>query len=262
MPLVLIKSDPKAREKPCLRCGYSLRKIMDARNCPECGLSVWVSLNQNDSLDWSRPEWLRQIATGALVMAVGQGVGILMGVLLVMPWMWGSAVTAWVTGVYLVTLNVGMVLLSIPEKRYPDRLKGYRWFLLGSAVLGGLVGLFILGYAALGRSALLRWGWFLGGVQIVLVIGAAATLLYLRKLAHRLGSHKLAKVMGWLLLIPLLKFVQAFPFWGLYLGFQFLGVGEILAWLYVPISVGILIYLAIGFRRAAKGAEVNWASAG
>jgi hypothetical protein len=99
-------------------------------------------------------------------------------------------------------------------------------------------------------------------MEIVLLIGAAATLLYLRKLAHRLGSHKLAKAMGWLLLIPLLKFVQAFPFWGLYLGFQFLGVGEILPWLYVPISLGILIYLAIGFRGAAKGAEVNWASAG
>ena len=29
MPLVLIKSDPKAREKPCIRCGYSLRKILE-----------------------------------------------------------------------------------------------------------------------------------------------------------------------------------------------------------------------------------------
>ena len=45
MPLVIIKSDRRAREKPCLRCGYSLRRI-DSTHCPECGLSVWLSLNQ------------------------------------------------------------------------------------------------------------------------------------------------------------------------------------------------------------------------
>src|SRR5258706_15986243 len=101
MPLVLVKSDPKAREKPCLRCGYSLRKIMDARNCPECGLSVWVSLNQNDSLDWSRPEWLRGISLAALVMAAAQGLGLLMaGVLAGAPF-WGGRVRWWGGGVFV-----------------------------------------------------------------------------------------------------------------------------------------------------------------
>ena len=65
-----------------------------------------------------------------------------------------------------------------------------------------------------------------------------------------------------LLLIPLLKFVQAFPIWGLYIGYQFLGLTEVLPFVYVPISLGILIYLAVGFRRAAREAEVNWKSAG
>jgi len=96
----------------------------------------------------------------------------------------------------------------------------------------------------------------------VMLIGAAATLLYLRKLAHRLGSHRLAKVLGWLLLIPLLKFVQAFPFWGISLAYGFCGFGQLLPWLYVPISLGFLIYLGIGFRKAATAAEVNWATAG
>jgi len=262
MPLVIVKSDPRAREKPCLRCGYSLRKIMDARNCPECGLSVWVSLNQNDSLDWSRPEWLRGIALAAMVMAAAQGLGILMAVLLVVPQLWGTLVSAWVVAVYLLAVNAGMILLGTPEKRYPDKLKGYRWFLVGAGIAGGLMGLIFASYAAMGRSVLPRWGWLFGIVQIVMLVGAAATLLYLRKLAHRLGSHKLAKALGWLLLIPLLKFVQAFPFWGIYLGWQFLGIGELLPWLYIPLSLGILIYLSIGFRKAAKLAEVNWASAG
>src|SRR2546423_5256295 len=64
-----IVNDPKAREKPCLRCGYSLRKLPDARHCPECGLSVWLSLKQGDSLDLSNPAWLRRLATACWVIA-------------------------------------------------------------------------------------------------------------------------------------------------------------------------------------------------
>jgi len=262
MPLVLVKSDPKAREKPCLRCGYSLRKILDARNCPECGLSVWVSLNQNDSLDWSRPEWLRLIATGAFVMAAAQALGIFMAILIALPWMWGWFATAWVVAAYLLAVGGGMIVLGAPEKRYPDKLKGYRWFIVVAGAIEALIGLGMASYAAMGRSGLDHWWWLLSVIQFVILIGAAATLLYLRKLAHRLGSHKLAKVLGWLLLIPLLKFVQAFPLWGISLAYGFCGLAELLPWLYMPISIGILIYLAIGFRKAAKGAEVNWASAG
>src|SRR5258706_11205383 len=70
MPVTIIKSDPRGREKPCLRCGYSLRKITDASHCPECGLSVWLSLNQNDTLDMSNPEWLRRMALGLWILAM------------------------------------------------------------------------------------------------------------------------------------------------------------------------------------------------
>src|SRR5437016_7072051 len=111
MPLVLIKSDPKAREKPCIRCGYSLRRILDSRNCPECGLSVWISLNNNDSLDWSRPDWLRMISVGASVMAAAQVLGLCMVVAMLMPWLLGPLPTAWLAAVYLVALGVGMILL-------------------------------------------------------------------------------------------------------------------------------------------------------
>ena len=62
MPLVMIKSDPRAREKPCIRCGYSLRKVTDSIHCPECGLAVWLSLNNNDTLENSNPDWLRRSA--------------------------------------------------------------------------------------------------------------------------------------------------------------------------------------------------------
>ena len=99
-------------------------------------------------------------------------------------------------------------------------------------------------------------------MQIVMLIGAVATLLYLRKLAHRLGSSRLGKLFAWLLLIPLLKFVQAFPFWGIYLGWRFLSSGDLLPWLYIPISLALLIYMGIAFRKTAREAEANWTSAG
>src|SRR6266542_3840097 len=76
MPVTIIKSDPRGREKPCLRCGYSLRKITDSSHCPECGLSVWLSLNQNDTLDMSNPEWLRRMALSLWVLAVASVVAV------------------------------------------------------------------------------------------------------------------------------------------------------------------------------------------
>jgi hypothetical protein len=258
MPLVLIKSDPKAREKPCLRCGYSLRRIGDARNCPECGLSVWLSLNQNDSLDWSRPDWLRMISVGAGVMAGAQALLMVAAGVVVVGAMWGNAwLVSWIVGFYLMALGGGMIVMGMPERRYPDRFKGYRWFLV---IAGGVSAVLGLGVAALAAAGRVMLPVLL--VEMVLLVGAAATLLYMRKLAHRMGRHKLAKVLGWLLLIPLLKFVQAFPLWGFYMGWYFLGVGEFLPWLYVPVSMGVLVYLGIGFRRCANEAEVNWAKAG
>jgi len=65
-------SDPRAREKPCLRCGTSLRKNLDDKYCPQCGLSVWLSLNPNDTLEWSNPPWLRKAAKGATILAIAQ----------------------------------------------------------------------------------------------------------------------------------------------------------------------------------------------
>ena len=71
-----ILSDPRAREKPCLRCGRSLKKNLDDRHCPDCGLSLWISLNPNDSLEWSNAAWLRATAQGAWILAGAQLVAI------------------------------------------------------------------------------------------------------------------------------------------------------------------------------------------
>src|SRR2546423_10274071 len=148
MPLVMIKSDARAREKPCLRCGYSLRKI-ESTHCPECGLSVWLSLNQNDTLEWSRPEWLRRMAMGLWVMAGAQGLGLIPYVLLAMA-MFGAATSGaqwfgWlsaadvIAAVYLLAYHAGLFLVTWTEMRYPDRLKAWR---IASWVTAGISGLF------------------------------------------------------------------------------------------------------------------------
>jgi hypothetical protein len=80
-------------------------------------------------------------------------------------------------------------------------------------------------------------------------------------LARRMGAPRLATLLLWLLIFPVLKFVHVFPFCGFRLGFRFLRMEDLLPSLYIPISLVILIYLASAFRKAAKAAETNWAGA-
>src|SRR6185295_18754603 len=111
---------------------------------------------------------------------------ILAAILLIYP-IFGGWISSWIIGVYLLALGAGMLLLSLPERRYPDRLKPHRWFLLISACLHLLVGLSITAYAALGRSAVGPYSFILSFIiEFTLLIGALAQLLYLRRLAHRM----------------------------------------------------------------------------
>src|SRR5262245_44297110 len=122
MPPTMIKSDPRAREKPCLRCGYSLRKLLDAKHCPECGLSVWLSLNGNDALDWSNPAWLRKLAVAAGILALAQLLGLIAWILLspqsrprlfpTIPADQAIGLMALATGGYMVLYHVGLFLLG------------------------------------------------------------------------------------------------------------------------------------------------------
>src|SRR5688500_3273227 len=144
MHLTMIKSDPRAREKPCLRCGLSLRKLLDAKHCPQCGLSVWLSLNQNDTMDWSNPAWLRAMSIGAAIMAPAQLLALAAYVFLVLPMPIALekryAYAALVGGAYLIVYSCGLLVLCRPERRYPDRLGGYRRFAQIAAVVGVVVG--------------------------------------------------------------------------------------------------------------------------
>ena len=285
MPLVMIKSDKRAREKPCLRCGYSLRKL-DATHCPECGLSVWLSLNQNDNLDMSNPQWLRRTALGLWIMAAASLIGLAgyipQAIYQVAYLNWEAdvmnayqaapedyvppppptpmslptarlvAAAGWA---YLAAYFGGLFLATTHERRYPDRLASWRlaaWVCAGAAALVLLFGL----------STLTRHQWSAGGFafRLVAVAGALVTWGYLRRIAKRMPNGPLAKFCGWMMLLPALSFLKVFPFCGAFLIYRLSGFLEFLPVLYLPVAAGIMAWMGSQIRKSAAAADTNWAT--
>jgi hypothetical protein len=136
----MLISDSKARLKPCLRCGYSLCHIHHARNCPECGLAVRVSLGVNRGLDWSNPVWLKWLTVATGVLAVAH---LLMPihwiVEYIFDWYEGDEsailyrVGCWVWHLLwpamLLIGGMGMCFLARNERRHPDTIWFVRWIL-------------------------------------------------------------------------------------------------------------------------------------
>jgi hypothetical protein len=73
---------PHRRDKPCWRCGYSLRKLpLESRNCPECGLAVRISLSGDPSLHIADQRWLLRLALGAVACAIAVGLPLVVLIL-------------------------------------------------------------------------------------------------------------------------------------------------------------------------------------
>lgn len=262
----IIQSDPRAREKPCLRCGYSLRKNLDAKFCPECGLAVWLSLNNNDALDASNPIWLRRLTLAAAALAAAQVAGLLLFLglspfvqkHLAMSAARAGAVACFIGGLYFIGYNVALLTLVWPERRYPDRLRTHRIATMIVAGFSFLVGLILLSGGIAGRvrdaEGLAFW------LNAVLLADAAATFAYLYRLARRIPNSLLARLCGYLMLLPLLAFAKSFPFFAVFLAFEALHFLQYLPWAYLPISTGLLIWFAIIFRKSAKSAAEHWAA--
>ncbi len=58
-----------AEDLPCRHCGYNLRTLSPAVQCPECGTSVGRSVH-GDYLRYADPAWVRGLATGAMLLLV------------------------------------------------------------------------------------------------------------------------------------------------------------------------------------------------
>jgi hypothetical protein len=291
MHVTLVKSDPRAREKPCLRCGYSLRKIIDSKHCPECGLSIWLSLNSNDTLDWSNPAWLRRMALATWVLAAAQVIGIAAYALMCldgyqhMQAMRGliakmsgatdpttmpsyalpgfqlvlfGAATRVLAAIYLVVYNGALLLLAADEGRYPDKWSAFRWACRITAGIGLLAGLIVL--VGGGRRGGGNGGEMIASIfRLSLLASAVATFAYLRKLAQRIPHSTLTRLCAIILLAPLVSFVKSVPLLGWWLAMEFLEVLDYLPLLYLPVTAVLLVWFGLLLRRCAQSAAEGWA---
>ena len=146
---VILVSDKKARLKPCLRCGYSLLRIAGAKNCPECGLAVRVSLGGNSALEWSNPRWQRIIALGFAILALGMVCRLVslasyfafvledydyvqLGKITLRSIGW---ISRYAGEAEAIVCGLALCLLAKGERRYPDRSRAARGMALGAGLL-------------------------------------------------------------------------------------------------------------------------------
>lgn len=268
MYVKIIHSDARSREKPCLRCGYSLRKLFDIRHCPECGLSVWLSLSNNDSLDASNPAWLRRMSFAAWGMAGVTAIGILAYavVLLATFGHHGRRTTMKIllAGAFMITYHAGLWFLAAHEQRYPDKLKVYRIAAQVIAVIGVLCGFLLLcgGFDRVANGRLqmgLLMSWDLP-LKAICLAGAISTFAFLRKLARRTMNSRLSRLTGYLLLGPVTSLVLVWPILVFYLSGYVVFVLSYLPWIYYPASVAMLVWYAMTFRGCADNAEKHWSA--
>jgi hypothetical protein len=224
---------------------------LDARHCPQCGLSVWLSLNDQDVLEWSRPEWLARLAWGAWTMAGAQLIGLASWVVFTLAYVFHQplpiptslpsaedefdpelasrlqamirpspspkllAISLAIGGLYFVVYHIGMLLLTPHEGRYPDRVKSHRLALLIMGIAGIAIGGIFLSCG--GIAMVTQGGWLAGvfGIEFFVVIACAASVLttwvFLRKLAQRVPSTSAARICGYLMLAPVIPLVKAAP---------------------------------------------------
>ena len=70
VPAVPPAEEAVTEDIPCRKCGYNLRSMHTDGRCPECGTSVWVSL-QGTLLRYSDPNWVETIRRGFARMIAG-----------------------------------------------------------------------------------------------------------------------------------------------------------------------------------------------
>jgi hypothetical protein len=289
MRVIMIQGDARGRDKPCLRCGYSLRKLTDSTHCPECGLSVWLSLNHNDTLEMCNADWLRRMAVALWVMAAAS---LLAAAAYVVP----AADSFEEMTVYSriedarrqylrdqdpakYQAAMTKIITTPTSPTSPTTLRIAA--VVGAMALAGVcAGLFLL-TAAEGRypdrlaryrattvvvcvAAGLTIAWAAYAVvsgpprfpewpaRVIGTIAALAALGYLRQLARRMPDKRLAQLSAWLMIGPAVSLFYAFvrhADWP----------PDVFPLLVLPASAVLYAAFAIALRRTAASADVNWA---
>ncbi|HEY8749098.1 MAG TPA: hypothetical protein VIM11_14035 [Tepidisphaeraceae bacterium] len=268
---VIVVSDKQARLKPCLRCGYSLLRIAGARNCPECGLAVRISLAGNSGLEWSNPRWQRVGALALCVLAFGLVCRML------------SAVSNWVSyGAFEdyyqlgdltyrflewidkyageadpIFCGVALCVLAKGERRHPDRSRAVRGITLAAGIL-------LIAFGLL--NALVRHGflpfpllWYfllraMRGPWIPLVI-SILVCTYALHIGRRSSSRFLRRVSQ----VPLWPTAAGLVVWLLNLNRLFEPLSSLLLDIAFPLTMIVMLVVAVRvLLSGAREAELNW----
>ena len=265
---MLIKSDPRARLKPCLRCGYSLRNVPDARLCPECGLPIWLTLGGNDDLEMSNPQWLRRLAVGSLMLGVAHAM-LTLAVLVLHAWVLATdeqrffnfdpaSVVPFIGGPYLALCGLGLILLGNAEGRIPDRVRGRR----RATQIAGAVAL------AAGTWFAVPYYRFHTPIFLILLVAAAPAVCgwaYVQQLARRIPSPRIAFYAQYLwigVIIVLASLVLRGTMWARWILYE-PWLKHVIGWtlfllVYPPLATVLWLSLARTFRIAGHAAQKNW----
>ncbi len=278
MPITRVVNDKRAREKPCLRCGSTLRDVVE-RHCPKCGLSLWVSLGQNDSLDASHPGWQGRAALGAIVLAMAAPLGVAGFGLRAFSWFGGHQLLgAWLCAGYFVIQSVGLYVFCGSEGRHPERVRGVRFAAWACAIVGVLAGVAMVLEAHLGKVMVEQAASDEAGdglsllaadltgqasvlfAKAVLVASVAIMGKWTNVLARRGHWHRLAALARWASLGPLIGLALTVPvafFCLLHLLSAALEVIVFAALLTIP---AMMVPVAIMLHRTASEATSMWAA--
>jgi hypothetical protein len=269
----ILVSDKRGRLKPCRRCGYSLAHIAGARNCPECGLAVRISLSSNSGLEWSSPRWQRfmavafgVLALGLLCRTAGSAGHWLIRLLLRGNYSFSRAFeVGWRLSFYgeqaaPVICAIALCMMARGERRYPDQSRGARLLVLwvGVAVLS--LGLFRV---AVWNLRTPFPGWVVSCVQFTLSgplfpsVIAILACTYAASLAKRGHSRLLSKLSQ----LPLYPAAAAVVFWLMRIDQLFWPLRSIVCdWLF-PLSMAAMLGISVRvLLGGAREAEQNWIS--
>jgi hypothetical protein len=263
-------SDKQARLKPCLRCGYSLLRIAGARNCPECGLAVRISLAGNSGLEWTNPRWQRVLARALSVLAFGL-ICRMLGAALYWVFYWDDeyyqlrhatyVILSWINRYAVeadpIVCGLALCVLAKGERRHPDRSRALRGITLAAGILLIALGLLnaLLGHGFLRSISVWYFTWrVMRGPWIPLVI-SILVCTYTLQIGRRSSSRLLRRVSQ----VPLWPVAAGLVAWLLNLNRIFWPLSSLILDVAFPLAMIALLLVAVRvLLSGAREAHLNW----
>lgn len=203
-PSVIIETDRQANshvtdDLACAECGYNLRTLAHDADCPECGMSILVSM-RGDRLSAAPLDWLKTLFHGARWLRLS--------VILAFPIIY--------LGVAISSYSIWVLTIAQPDRTEPSLDRSYRLAARWATAIGSLIVVAatfgaLIYVAATEQRFAGNWNMRMnsgpGGMSIgelpmfdtvflighaVYVLGLLSTWRYLRVLAQRIPDEGLA----------------------------------------------------------------------